>query len=57
MAEQDGDHPGHVEALLAAGQAAAEIEVVDGAGIELGDLLQRGTHDGGGEVVGTQVAQ
>ena len=40
VAEQDGDHPGHVEALLAAGQAAAEHQVVDVGGVELGHLVE-----------------
>ena len=39
-AEQYGDHPGHVVALLAAGQAAAEHQVVDVLRVELGHLVQ-----------------
>jgi hypothetical protein len=57
VAEQRGDHAAHVEALLAAGQAAAEVQIVDGGRVELRNLVQRGPHDGGGEVVGAQVAQ
>ena len=57
VAEQGGDHAGHVEALLAAGQAAAQVEVVDVARVELRHLVQGGPDDRGGEVVGAQLAQ
>jgi hypothetical protein len=57
QAEQGGDHPGHVEALLASGQAAAQVEVFDQGAVELRNLVQRGVDDGGGEVVGTQILQ
>jgi hypothetical protein len=57
VAEQRRHHPAHVEALLAARQAAAEVQVVDVLRVELGHLVQRRSHDGGGEVVGTEVAQ
>jgi hypothetical protein len=56
-AEQRADHAGHVEALLAAGQAAAQVEIFDVPRIELGDLVERGSDYGGGEVVRTKVAQ
>ena len=56
-AEQDRDDAAHVVALLAAGQAAAEHQVVDVGGVERGHLVQRRPDDGGGEVVGTQVLQ
>ena len=54
---EDVDDPGHVEAALAAGQAAAEVDVVDRVPVESGHLVEGGAHDGGGEVVGTQVLQ
>jgi hypothetical protein len=53
VAEQDGDHPRHVESLLAAGQAAAEDEVADVGRVQLRDLGQRGGHDLPGQVIGT----
>ena len=56
-AEQDRDDAAHVEALLAAGQAAAEHQVVDVARVERGHLVQRGAHDRGGQVVGAQVLE
>ena len=56
-AEQDGDDAAHVVALLAAGQAAAEHQVVDVGRVERGHLVQRGADDGGGEVVGPEVLQ
>ena len=37
---EDVDDPAHVEAALAAGQAAAEVEVVDGLPVERRDLVQ-----------------
>jgi hypothetical protein len=51
VAEHDGDHPGHVEALLTTGQPAAEHEVVQRRRVQLRDLVQRGLHDRGGQVV------
>ena len=51
VAEQHGDHPGHVEALLAAGQAAAEQQVVDVVRVELRHLGQRGRDHLSGQVV------
>jgi fermentation-respiration switch protein FrsA (DUF1100 family) len=50
--EQHGHHAGHVEALLAAGQPAAQREVVDLGGVELGHLGQRGPDHLHREVVG-----
>ena len=55
VAEGDGDDAGQVEALLAAGQAAAEEQVVDLVRVEGGHLVERGPDDLGGEVVRTQV--
>ena len=46
-----------VVALLAAGQAAAEHQVVDVLGVQLGDLGERGLDDRGGQVVRAQVLQ
>ena len=51
VAEQHRDHPGHVEALLAAGQPAAEHEVVERGRVQLRDLVQGGLDDRGGQVV------
>ena len=42
---------------LAAGQAAAEVEVVDRVRVEAGHLVQRGLHDQGGQVVGPEVLE
>ena len=47
----------HVEALLAAGQAAAEHQVVDLRGVELRHLVQRGAHHLRGQVVGPDVLE
>ena len=52
-----GEHahdPAHVEALLAAREAAPEDEVLDLAPVELRHLVEHGLHDGAGEVVGSQ---
>jgi hypothetical protein len=57
VAEQHGDDAGHVEALLTAGQAAAQVEVFDLARVELRDLAERGGDDGGGEVVRAYLAE
>ena len=52
VAEQHRDHPGHVEPLLAAGQPAAEHQIVDLGRIELWHLGQRGPHQLHGQVIG-----
>jgi hypothetical protein len=57
VAEHRRDHPPHVEALLAAGQATAEVEVVDVGRVERRHLVERGTHDRRRQVVRTQRAQ
>jgi hypothetical protein len=51
VAELDGDHAGHVEALLAAGQAAAQDQVVDLVGVERLDFVECGAHHLRGQVV------
>ena len=56
-AEQDADDAAHVVALLAAGQAAAEHQVVDVGRVERGHLVQGGADDGGGQVVGAEVLE
>src|SRR4029077_6851817 len=48
----DRDHPRHVEALLAAGEAAAQHEVADVGRVELGHLGQGGGDHLAGQVVG-----
>ena len=53
----DVDDAAHVEAALAARQAAAEVEVVDRRAVELGHLVERGAHDRRREVVGPQVLE
>jgi hypothetical protein len=57
QAEQRRDHPGHVEALLAAGESAAEQDVVDRVRLERRDLVQRRLDDRRGEVVGPHVLE
>ncbi len=57
LTQQDRHDPAHVETLLAAGQAAAQHEVVDISRVQLGNLVQCGLDDGGGEVVGPQILQ
>jgi hypothetical protein len=57
VSEQDGDHPGHVEALLAARQAAAQHQVADVRGIELRHLGQGGRHHLCGQVVGADAGE
>ena len=57
VSHEHRDHAGHVEALLTAGQAAAEVEVVDVARVKLGHLVERGRDDGGREVIGAQRAE
>jgi hypothetical protein len=57
MAEQQRHDATHVEAALAARQAAAEHQVVDVGRVERRDLVEGGLHDGRGEVVGTQILQ
>ena len=52
---EEAHHPAHVEARLAAGQAAAEDEVLDLAAVELGDLVEHPRDHRRGEVVGPQV--
>jgi hypothetical protein len=54
-AGEDRHHAGHVEALLAAGQAAAEHQVLDLGDRELGHLFEGLADDLGGEVVGADV--
>ncbi|GAA2862510.1 hypothetical protein GCM10010472_19870 [Pseudonocardia halophobica] len=44
-------------ALLAAGQPAAQQQVVDLRGVQAGDLVEGGPDDLGGEVVGAHVLQ
>ena len=51
------DHARHVVARLPARQPAAEQQVLDRGGVEVGDLVQRGLHDEGGEVVGPEVLE
>ena len=55
--ELDGDDAGEVVALLAAGQAAAEQEVLDLGRVEGGDGVERGAHHLRGEVVGAHPGQ
>src|SRR5205085_10286622 len=50
----DGHDAAEVVALLATGQAAAEHQVVDVGGVQLGDLGQGGLDDLRGQVVGAQ---
>ena len=57
VAQLDGDDAGHVEALLASGQAAAQDQVVDLVGVQLGYLVQRGAHHLGRQVVGPDADQ
>ena len=57
VAELDGDDAGHVEALLAAGQAAAQDQVVDLVRVQRRHLVQRGAHHLRGEVVGPHADQ
>jgi hypothetical protein len=57
VAELDGDHAGHVEALLAARQAAAQDQVVDLVGIERLHLVECGAHHLGRQVVGSDTDQ
>ena len=52
---EDRHDAAHVEALLTAGETAAEHEVVDGGAVELGNLLQRGVDDERRHVVGPLV--
>ena len=54
---EDAHHPAEVEALLAAGQAAAADEVLDLVGVELGHLLEHLGDDVGAEVVRADVDQ
>jgi hypothetical protein len=56
-AQQHRDDAAHVVALLPAGQAATEHEVVDVGGVELGHLVQRRADDGRGQVVRAQVLE
>ena len=51
------DDPGHVVAALAAGQAAAEVEVVDRVRVEARHLVQRGLDDQRRQVVGAEVLE
>ena len=53
-AEEDGDHAGHVETLFAAGEPAAEHQVLDVRRFELRDLRQRRTDHLDREVVGPE---
>lgn len=52
-----GDDTAQVVALLAAGQATAEHQVVDVLRVQLRDLREGGRDDRGGQVVGAQVLQ
>ena len=57
VAEFDGDDAGHVEALLATGQAAAQDQVVDLVGVQPLHLVQRGAHHLRRQVVGPDADQ
>ena len=55
--EQRGHDAAHVVAGLAAGEAAAEDQVVDRRRVQLRDLVQRGLDDQRAQVVGTEVLE
>ncbi len=57
VAEQHGHYASHVETLLAAGQAAAEDEVFDVGGVELGHFGEGGPDDLHGQVVGADAGE
>ena len=52
---EDGDDSGHVEAGLAAGLSAAQVQVVDVVAVEFGDLVQDGLDHLAGELVGPDI--
>jgi len=56
-AEQDGDDPRHVVALLAARQAAAQHQVVNRGRVQGRNLVERGPHQLRGQVVGSHPGQ
>ena len=57
IAQLDGHVAGHVEALLAAGKAASENEIVDVGRVERRDLVECGSNHRRRQIVGAQVDQ